>query len=189
MLRRTNGEIRSFEFTQTPYQVFSSPFVSSTQPVTSKDSIFCLRSPFLVGGSYLVGLEHHQRTKGKFRMLEGEAMSSFPRTVAMQGLSIDMETKTRRSVRPVAWWKPCCYQARGRSSNHQFVASLNDTICMRYTKLPSVTSHHKFLTGAHQFSGVIGIQSFNLSRSHKLLYTMHYVCCRLRGNGEGMKQP
>ena len=136
----------------------------------------------MVGCSYLVRFEQYQTTEGKSGMQKWCSMRALPRTVSTEALSIQVETKARRTIAPVTWWKSGLDQTSGRTTDGQLVTPLDDAIGVWYAWLSSITGHHKFLAGAHEFFGVVGIEYLNLAIPHKLLNTMHDMCCCFGGN-------
>ena len=104
-------------------------------------------------------------------------MCSLPRTLSMDALGIQVEAEARRTVAPVAWWKTGLDQTSGRTANGQLIASLNDSICVWYAWLSSISRHHKLFAGAHELFGIVGIEYLNLATTHELLNAMHDMGC------------
>ena len=142
----------------------------------------------MVGGSYLIRFEQDQATKWKLRKQKWCSMCSFPWTFSTNALRVQVEAEARRTIAPVARWEAGLDQTSRCTTDSQLIASFNDSVCVRYAWLTSISCHHKFLAGAHEFFGIVGIEYLNLTIPHKLLNTMHDVGSCLRGNWKCMHQ-
>ena len=188
VLRGDDSEIRLLKLTHSPHKIFSTPLVTCTDPIASKHTPFCFGSPLVVGGSYLIRFEQDQTTKWKLRMQKWCSMCSFPWTFSTNALCVQVEAEARRTTAPVARWETGLDQTSGCTTNCQLIASFNDSVRVWHAWLPSISCHHEFLAGAHEFFGIVRIENLNLTIPHKLLNAMHDVGSCLRRNWKCIHQ-